>query len=302
MSNNKKALACAAVAVLSWSTVATMFKITLNYLTTFQMLLIASLSALVVIALSLTLLKKWQAVRRLSGKQWLWFSAMGLLNPVIYYLVLFKSYNLLPAQVAQPINYFWPIVLLVMLAVVGRRPIAKLKYAGMALSLAGVTLISLGTTALGALQLNTAGLLLAFLSAFLWAAYWMLNRLVKGVDSIVALFPIFLSGAACLLVAAGFMQVRITSVPGILSAIYVGVFEMGIPFIFFGLALRLTHNPALVNQMCYLSPFLSLFFISLFLGEEITPATYAGLSLIVGGILFNEYVDRRKERRPKTRR
>lgn len=296
MSNDKKALLYAGIAVLSWSTVATAFKITLRYLSTFEMLLVASFSALVVIALSLTILKRWKAVRQLSWKQWAWFSVVGLLNPVIYYLVLFKSYDLLPAQVAQPINYFWPIVLLVMLTVVGRQPIAKIKYGGMALSLGGVTLISFGAGGLGGMDLSIPGLLLAFLSAFLWAAYWIVNKLNKQVDGIVALFPVFLSGSVYLLITALVMQVNIMSVPGILSAMYVGVFEMGIPFIFFGLALRMSSNPSLVNQMCYLSPFLSLFLISLFLGEKISPATYAGLSLIVGGILFNEYMDRRKSR------
>ena len=36
---------------------------------------------------------------------------MGLLNPVAYYLILFKAYTILPAQVAQPLNMIWPIVL-----------------------------------------------------------------------------------------------------------------------------------------------------------------------------------------------
>ena len=64
---------------------------------------------------------------------------------------------------------------------------------------------------------------------------------------------------------------------------------MGIPFICFGLAIRKTTNPALINQLCYLSPFLSLFFVSSILGEPIVPTTYIGLVLIVAGIVFNEY-------------
>ncbi|MDE6023584.1 MAG: EamA family transporter, partial [Muribaculaceae bacterium] len=68
---------------------------------------------------------------------------------------------------------------------------------------------------------------------------------------------------------------------------YIGCFEMGIPFLTFGLALRITKNPALINQMCYLSPFLSLFLIAIVLGETIVPATYVGLALIVAGLIFN---------------
>ena len=61
------------------------------------------------------------------------------------------------------------------------------------------------------------------------------------------------------------------------------------PFICFSLAMRKTNNPALVNQLCYLSPFLSLFFIAVVLGEQIVFSTYVGLALIVSGIVFNQY-------------
>jgi drug/metabolite transporter (DMT)-like permease len=65
---------------------------------------------------------------------------------------------------------------------------------------------------------------------------------------------------------------------------------MGIPFIFFGLAMRKTDNPTLINQLTYLSPFMSLFIISIVLGEKIVPTTMIGLALIVFGIIFNEYL------------
>ncbi len=64
---------------------------------------------------------------------------------------------------------------------------------------------------------------------------------------------------------------------------------MGITFLTFRMALRMTNNPALINQMCYLSPFLSLFLIALVLGETIAPATYVGLALIVAGLVYNQY-------------
>ena len=34
---------------------------------------------------------------------------MGLFNPFLYYLVLFKAYDLLEAQEAGTLNYIWPI-------------------------------------------------------------------------------------------------------------------------------------------------------------------------------------------------
>ena len=99
-----------------------------------------------------------------------------------------------------------------------------------------------------------------------------------------------LSGTVYLLLGAIVVGVHLDTLPGLLSGMYVGAFEMGIPFIFFGLAMRKTSNPALVNQLCYLSPFLSLFFIAIILGEQIVLTTYIGLALIVMGIMFNQYL------------
>lgn len=299
MKDEQKSIVYACLAVLSWSTVATAFKIALSYLSHFEMLWVACLTSWIIFAILLTFQRKWTLVFQLSGKQWGYFAAMGLLNPVAYYLVLFTAYELLPAQVAQPINYAWPIVLLVLLAVFAGQPIPPKKYIGMFVSLAGVALISFGSGSAGDMHVSVEGLLLAALSALLWATYWMINNKNKNqVDGSVALFVTFLFGSIYLSVGALVTGVEIHSVPGILSGMYVGGFEMGIPFIFFGLAMRKTTNPALVNQLCYLSPFLSLFFISVVLGEKIVLPTYIGLCLIVLGIVFNQYFVKEKSSNP----
>lgn len=299
MKDEQKSIIYACLAVLSWSTVATAFKIALSYLSHFEMLWVACLTSWFIFAVLLTCQRKWTQVFQLSGKQWGYFAAMGLLNPVAYYLVLFTAYELLPAQVAQPINYAWPIVLLVLLAIFAGQPIPPRKYIGMFVSLAGVALISFGSGSAGDMHVSVEGLLLAALSALLWATYWMINNKNKNqVDGSVALFVTFLFGSVYLSVGALVTGVDIHSVPGILSGMYVGGFEMGIPFIFFGLAMRKTTNPALVNQLCYLSPFLSLFFISVVLGEKIVLPTYIGLCLIVLGIVFNQYFVKEKSSNP----
>jgi drug/metabolite transporter (DMT)-like permease len=128
------------------------------------------------------------------------------------------------------------------------------------------------------------------MSAVLWASYWMVNnKNSHKADATVACFMSFLFGSIYLIIGALCVGVNLNTVPGILSGMYVGAFEMGIPFVCFGLAMRTTTNPALINQLCYLSPFLSLFFVSTILGEQIVFTTYIGLSLIVAGIVFNEY-------------
>lgn len=289
MKDNSKSVVYAIIAVLSWSTVATSFKIALSHLTHYEMLIVACLTSFVIFIGLVTIQRKWRLVFELKKKEWGYFALLGILNPVSYYLVLFKAYDLLPAQIAQPINYAWPIVLLVMLAIFTHKPIPKNKYVGMVISLTGVIIISIGGDS-GNLSFSVMGLLLAALSAILWAGYWMANNLVKiKSDSSVALFATFLFGSIYLLAGTLFVDVNISSIDGILAGMYVGAFEMGIPFIFFGMAIKITSNPVLINQLCYLSPFLSLFLIAVILKENIVTSTYIGLVMIVSGLIYNQF-------------
>ena len=290
MTQDNKAIVYAAIAVLSWSTVASAFKIALRYLSSFELLLVASCTAFLIFLFTLLARRKWKEVKNLSASQWRWFALLGLLNPVTYYLVLFRAYDLLPAQVAQPVNYSWPILLLIFLSLFAGQSIPKIKYVGMLLSLGGVVLISAGTGLSDKLEFSVTGFLLAFLSAFLWAGYWMVSNKRKEVDAIIALTVTFFFGSAYLLIASLWMEPVVLPIQALLSGMYVGAFEIGIPFVCFGMAIQLTSNATLVNQMCYLSPFLSLFLIHLVLGEQIVWTTYAGLLLIVVGIVFNQYL------------
>jgi drug/metabolite transporter (DMT)-like permease len=44
----------------------------------------------------------------MSRRQWLLSAGLGFMNPFLYYVLLFRAYDLLPAQQAQPLNYTWP--------------------------------------------------------------------------------------------------------------------------------------------------------------------------------------------------
>ena len=278
-----------AIAVASWSTVASAFKIGLRHYSYYELLLVAAITAMLVFAIVISFQKKWHLLKSIKRKEWMLFALTGLLSPAGYYLILFKAYELLPAQIAQSINYSWAIVLTLLLALFMRQRIPALKFLGMAISLGGVALISLGSESFAGVQLSIMGLLLAFFSAFVWASFWILNKMNGHIDNVLALFVSFLFGSLFLLIGLLFVDVQLQSIKGLLSAVYVGLFEMAIPFIFFGLALKKTDNPALINQLCYLSPFISLFIIRSVLGEQIYFTTFIGLLLIIGGILFNEY-------------
>jgi drug/metabolite transporter (DMT)-like permease len=292
MNSSSKAVLYAGIAVLCWSTAATMFKIALASYSLLEVLLIASFTSFVVLAIVALIQNKWGVVIRLGRREWAFAAMVGVLNPVAYYLVLFKAYSLLPAQIAQPVNYSWPILLVVMLAVINKKAISRLKLVGLGISLVGVIVISLASGMADGQALPIAGLLVALLSAFLWAVYWIVNSRNQRMDSIVLFLLSFFFGTCYLFVLSMFFPIHVGTTQGILSSIYIGLFEMSIPFIFFGMAARISNNSVLINQLCYLSPFLSLVIIHFVLGEDIRLTTYIGLGLIVFGIVFNEVLAR----------
>lgn len=273
-------------AVLCWATVATAFKIALVELTYFELLLIAAPTTLLFFAVVMTVQRKWGLLSRFLARDWGMFALLGLLNPVAYYLVLFKAYSLLPAQVALPLNYTWPIVLLVVLAVYEKRRIPASNYVGLLLSLVGVAAVG-GLFDFRGEGLSLWGIVLALGSALLWAFYWLVTSKSRY-DSTLLLFMSFLFGSIYLWGGAFFVDLSVFSTASILAGCYVGLFEMAVPFLLWGLAVRSTSNPTLTNQLCYLAPFLSFFLIGFVLGELLSFWSYLGLGLIVGGILWNE--------------
>ena len=195
MKDSSKSLIYIAIAVASWSTVASAFKIGLRHYSYYELLLVAAITASMLFALLITIQKKWYLVKSITRKEWVLFAITGMLSPAGYYLILFKAYDLLPAQIAQSINYSWAIVLTLLLALVTRERIPLLKYLGMAISLGGVALISLGSSTIVGVKLSITGLILAFLSAFVWASFWIFNKKSEHIDNILALFISFFFGS-----------------------------------------------------------------------------------------------------------
>jgi drug/metabolite transporter (DMT)-like permease len=291
-----RAVVAAMGAVLLWSTVASAFKLALMHLTFHALLLVASWTSTVVLACVVLAQGKAAMLRAVSFRQYLRAGLLGLLNPLAYYLVLFRAYSLLPAQEAQPLNYTWPLALVLLSAVVLRQRVSLRTVGSMAVSFAGVVLISTRGDIASFHLSNAEGVALAVGSSVIWASYWLLNIRTDG-DPVVMLLATFLFGSVYVsIVTALFGGPLRLPWAGVLGGVYVGVFEMGITFVLWMKALTLARSPATVSHLVYLSPFLSLLVIHIVVGEAILPSTVIGLGLIVTGIALQEFVKRREAR------
>lgn len=76
---------------------------------------------------------------------------------------------------------------------------------------------------------------------------------------------------------------------------YVGLFEMGVTFVLWLSALRLTQNTARISNLIFASPFISLLLLANIIGEEIHPSTLIGLIMIVCGLLIQQFFGKKEE-------
>ena len=111
----------------------------------------------------------------LTPRQHLIAAALGLLNPLAYYLVLFEAYDRLPAQIAQPLNYTWAIALALLAIPVLRQHLSARGWAGVCVGYAGVVVLLTQGEFDGFGRFDPLGAALALSSSLIWAAYWLLT-------------------------------------------------------------------------------------------------------------------------------
>ena len=285
--SQKKAFFFAALTVLMWSTVATAFKLTLGYASVLQTLTIASCSASLMLLLVVVVTGKLPQVIPSLMQYWRLSLIAGLLNPCLYYLILFEAYDRLPAQLAQPINMTWAIVLSVMAALVLKQQIRRHDYLAAGICYLGVLLIISQGGLEGFSTVNWTGISLALLSTIIWASYWVLN-MKDNRDPVIGMLLNFLVATPLVVIVCAVVPGESVALPGVLGGIYIGIFEMSLAFLCWSIALKSTDNAATVSNLVFLSPFLSLQIIQLVLGESVLFSTYAGLIVIIAGLVYQQ--------------
>ena len=278
-------------AVMLWSTVATAFSLSLQYLTPLQLVTLATVISWCFFAIRLSAPERRSALRVTSSKARATGLLVGWLNPGLYYLVLFAAYDRLPAQEAMAINYSWGITLALLAAPLLRQRLSSGALLAACISYSGIVVIATRGAPLSLDFAQPLGVGLALLSTLLWSLYWVINTRLS-LDPEVNLFLNF-SGALPLLLALLWWSG--TPFPalwqGWAGGLYVGLFEMGLAFVLWMGAMKATNSTLRISSLIFLSPPLSLVLIWVIAGEPVKATTLLGLMLI----LFGLWLQRRAE-------
>jgi drug/metabolite transporter (DMT)-like permease len=300
MKLQKKAYLFAFSAIACWSTIGSAFKLSLRYLNPMELLFYSSLTACLVLLSILVIQGKINLLKGLTLPQVSNSAMMGFLNPFLYYVVLLKAYDILPAQEAGTLNYIWPLVLVLLSIPLLKQHISLMSIFAILVSFAGILIIASHPDRVahpdGIIHpdgvLHATGVALAVGSAIFWALYWIFSIRDKR-EAVSKLFLNFCFGFLYTLIAilvAG--KFRIPVWQGVAGAVYIGFFEMGITFVLWLNALKFSSTTAKVSNLIYLSPFISLIIIHFAVGETIFLSTVVGLVFLVTGIVWQQYLKR----------
>ncbi len=288
MNNKNKSYTYALSAILLWSTVATAFKVSLRYMTPEMLLFIGGITAIVVLGFISFFTGDYKNILNLDAKGLKSSAINGFLNPFLYYIVLFKAYSMLPAQIAQPLNYLWPIMLILLSVPLLGQKLKLESVISAIIGFVGVYVISTRGDIFGFNIENPLGVILASASSIIWALYWIFTQKDKRPE-IVKLFYNFLFGVFYTFIyVLIFSEFKPIENYGYIASIYVGFFEMGITFFLWMKAMQLSKRNDEISNLVFLSPFLALIFIYFILHEQIYYTTYIGLVLIVSSIFVKQ--------------
>lgn len=286
MNQDRQAILYGLGAVALWSTVATAFKVALSWMSPLELMWLA---ALVSWALMGALVIKQGNITTALRTGWKSAAWAGLMNPVAYYLVLFAAYDRLPGQEAMALNYTWALAMAFLAVPLLGQRLTRMDIVAGLVAYAGVWVIATRGSVFNVSFADPLGVVLALASTLLWALYWLLNArdprppLVGQWQNFSVGLPVL---TLLLLLGPGFQW---HGWPAFGAGVYVGLFEMGVAFILWQLAVHKVSRTAKVSNLIFLSPPISLLLLFFVVGEAVLASTLIGLVLILLGLILQQY-------------
>ena len=289
LNNQSKAYLFAGISIFFWSTVASAFKLSLRHLEPIQLVLYSTFFSICVLFILVVNQGKLYLVKNFTRADLKKCVLLGFLNPCLYYIILFKGYDALPAQEAMVINFSWPVMLVILSIPILKQTIDIKSFLSIIICYFGVVVIATNGNISSMQFENPFGVFLMLISTVIWSLFWLFNT-KNSHDSLVSLFLIFVFSFPFIL---GFIVLTnsfvIPSIEGVIGSIYIGFFEMGISLVLWQSALKISTTVSRIASLVFITPFLSLIILYFILGERILLSTVAGILLICGVFIRQKY-------------
>ncbi len=280
----KKTYLYAATAILFWSSIATVSKLLLGTLNSYQVLMFSALFAAVALFFVNLVTGRLKALKSYKPKDFLITILICSPGTFFYYVFLYSGTAKMAASQAFIINYLWPIMSVVFACIILKEKVTVRKIIAFALSFLGVLTVA-GGELLNFNSQSLIGIVLCILAAVSYGSFTALNRKWNYDYNLSMMLSFFVSFLLTLIINAFGSVIPTVTLPQILGFAWNGFFVMAVATVTWALALK-EGGTTKVSNLAYVTPFLSLVWTSLFLKEPIKPLSVLGLIIIVVSIFI----------------
>lgn len=293
---NKKTSAYAnlALCIILWASIPVTTKKMLVELDSLQVLFFSTILSTLVLGILLIVQKKTSDLKNYNKSQYSTMFFLGFIGNYLYYVFLYGALSKTTASEGFILAYTWPIMVLVLSFIILKDKVTLQKLAGVLISFFGIIVITTNGNITTFNLTNLQGDVLALSGAFVFALFSVLGKKFNF-DKTISVFIYFLSALLFIIpTVLIFTSITFPSFNVWLWIIYNGVFVNGISYIFWFKALEggETH---IVSNLLYLTPFISLIYISIFLDEKILISSVIGIIVIVVGVLSQHITIKKAE-------
>ena len=293
MQGQRRVYFYAVSAVVIWSTTAALVKSLLTEIPTFEALFLSTLTASLFLLAVQLVRDGGRVFRTYDVRGYAEMVGLGFLGLFLYSGLYYYGLSQLTSQEACLLNYLWPMMIVVFAALLLGERITLRTAAALLLSFSGVVVLTLGGegNAEGNGLLGTAACVLA---ALCYGLFCVLNK-QRNIDQTVMMIMAWGTTAVCSLPVTLLVEEWVSlSWTQWLGLLWLGVFIDAVGYLWWAMALQEARNSAMVANLAYFVPLLSLVVSAVVLGERMTSAALLALVLIMGGILLQNV--RRQER------
>ena len=292
LSKNKRKLnsyANLALCILLWASIPVATKKILLELDSLQILFYSTIFSTLVLGILIVFQKKITLLKRYNKSQYSIMFLLGFLGNYLYYIFLYGALSKTTASEGFILAYTWPIMVLILSFIILKDMVTIQKILGILISFFGIIIITTNGNIATFNLTNFQGDILALSGAFVFALFSVLGK-KYNFDKTISVFIYFLSALIFIIpTVLIFSEITFPSFKVWLWIIYNGVFVNGISYIFWFKALE-DGETHIVSNLLYLTPFISLIYILIFLDEKILISAVVGIVVIVVGVL-SQYIN-----------
>ena len=290
--NQKKAYIYIAVGIPAFATSPTISKLFFEGVSPYEILAWSCIPAALLFLVVTAWNGKLKTIRRMPAKTIIAMTAIGLVGVLLYNVFFQMGVARLPAQQAFVIQYLWPAMIIIWARILSHEAISLGNWCAILLSFAGVVIVAIDGDPSQVAGGNLLGILACLAAAVSYGFYSAMNKKVSYDTQLMLLLGFFVSiffGFGLAMMTGG---VHVPTPHLAIGYLFYGLIPTAIAYLLWLKALK-AGNTAVISNLAYLTPVVSLFMTHFVLGETITIWSAGGLAVILLGIVIQIWLNER---------